>query len=213
MAAAAAMSHQPRLPDQSGIPLSESMGQGALGREPRRHYAPGRHRPQAAHRTGASNVCEAVRADVTAARPPVALATSVGWRRGRRVASCGAPIPAPDTGPREPPPWRHPRPSGRAAGRPGRVPEKEGRQMAPKPVTSRGALPLALSAALAWSALPGGAAEAVEFDGADIFLELNATDGDVGVHVFLDAESWRELRIQGPGGQRIVEVTPRGNLA
>jgi hypothetical protein len=85
--------------------------------------------------------------------------------------------------------------------------------MAPKPVASRGALPLALSAALAWSVLPGAAAEAIEFDEADIFLELNATDGDLGVHVSIDAASWRELHIQGPGGQRIVEVAPRGNLA
>jgi hypothetical protein len=84
--------------------------------------------------------------------------------------------------------------------------------MAPKPVASRGALPLALSAALAWSVLPGGAAEAIEFEEADIFYELNATDGDVGVHVSLDAESWRELRIEGPRGQRLIRVSPRGSL-
>src|SRR5687767_5786963 len=85
--------------------------------------------------------------------------------------------------------------------------------MAPKkPIASRGALPLALSAALAWSVLPGGAAEAIEFDEADIFYELNATDGDVGVHVSLDAESWRELRIESPRGQEIIEVEPQGSL-
>jgi hypothetical protein len=61
--------------------------------------------------------------------------------------------------------------------------------MAPKPVAGRGALPLALSAALAWSVLPGGAAEAIEFEQADIFYELNATAGDVGVQVDLPPAS------------------------
>lgn len=84
--------------------------------------------------------------------------------------------------------------------------------MAPRPVTSRGALPLALSAALAWSVLLGGAAEAIEFDEADIFYELNATDGDVGVQVSLDAESWRVVRIASPRGQQIFEVEPKGAL-
>jgi hypothetical protein len=71
-----------------------------------------------------------------------------------------------------------------------------------------------LSSAAAILLLAGGGAAAVaaEFDEADIFLELNATDRDVGVYVSLDAESWRELRIEGPGGQRVIGVSPRGNL-
>jgi hypothetical protein len=89
----------------------------------------------------------------------------------------------------------------------------EEERMALRPVASRGAPPLALSAALAWSILlPGGSVEAVEFDHADIFYELNATDGDVGVQVSLDAESWRVVRIASPRGQQIFEVEPKGAL-
>jgi hypothetical protein len=56
------------------------------------------------------------------------------------------------------------------------------------------------SAALA-AAVPGGEAGAVEpFDEADIFFELNATAGDVGVHVSLDAERWKSLQITDPRG-------------
>jgi hypothetical protein len=84
--------------------------------------------------------------------------------------------------------------------------------MAPRPVTSRGALPLALAAALAWPVPSAGATEAIEFAAADIFYELNATDGDVGVHVALDAESWRGLEIKDPRGKEVGEVEPKGAL-
>ena len=76
----------------------------------------------------------------------------------------------------------------------------------------RRTLPLVPLAVLAWPVPPSGAAEALEFDEADIFYELNATDGDVGVHVALDAESWRDLRIMDPAGRTIAKVQPEGNL-
>ena len=76
----------------------------------------------------------------------------------------------------------------------------------------RRTLPLVPLAVLAWPIPPGGAAEAIEFAAADIFYELNATDGDLGVHVALDAESWRELRIEDPAGRTITRVEPEGDL-
>ena len=76
----------------------------------------------------------------------------------------------------------------------------------------RRTLPLVLPAILAWPVPSSGAAEAIEFAEADIFYELDATAGDVGVHVSLDAESWRELRIESPAGHTIIEVEPKGNL-
>ena len=76
----------------------------------------------------------------------------------------------------------------------------------------RRTLPLVLPAILAGPVPSSGAAEAIEFTEADIFYELDATAGDVGVHVSLDAESWRELRIEGPTGDTIIEVEPKGNL-
>ncbi len=70
-----------------------------------------------------------------------------------------------------------------------------------------------LSAALA-VAVPGGAAGAAEpFDEADIFFELNATAGDVGVHVSLDAERWKSLQITDPRGRDILRMEPQGSAA
>ena len=76
----------------------------------------------------------------------------------------------------------------------------------------RRTLPLVPLAVLAWPVPPSGAAEALEFAEADIFYELDATAGDIGVHVALDAESWRDLRIESPAGHTIIEVEPEGNL-
>jgi hypothetical protein len=76
----------------------------------------------------------------------------------------------------------------------------------------RRTLPLVPLVVLAWPAPPGGAAEALEFAAADIFYELNATDRDLGVHVALDAESWRDLRIENPAGRTIIEIKPESHL-
>ncbi len=89
--------------------------------------------------------------------------------------------------------------------------------MRPEPFASLRALrrrtsPLVPLVVLAWPVPPGGAAEALEFAAADIFYELNATDRDLGVHVALDAESWRDLRIEGPAGRTIIKVEPEGHL-
>ncbi len=83
--------------------------------------------------------------------------------------------------------------------------------MSPKALCRR-TLPLVLLAILAGPVPPSDAAEAVEFTEADIFYELDATAGDVGVHVSLDAESWRGLRIENPTAGTIIEVEPEGNL-
>jgi hypothetical protein len=101
---------------------------------------------------------------------------------------------------------------------PGGVP-KGGKKMAlaleplgsPRALRRR-TLPLVPLAVLAWPVPPGGAAEALEFAAADIFYELDATAGDLGVHVALDAESWRDLRIEGPAGHTIAKVEPEDNL-
>ena len=56
----------------------------------------------------------------------------------------------------------------------------------------------------------GPQARAAEFAEARIFFEYNSTDNDLGVHVFLDAEDWRTLKIVHPNGQTIFEVTTGG---
>jgi hypothetical protein len=53
---------------------------------------------------------------------------------------------------------------------------------------------------------------AADFAEARIFFEYNSTDNDLGVHVFLDGEDWRTLRIVHPNGRTIFEVTTRGGF-
>ena len=72
---------------------------------------------------------------------------------------------------------------------------------------------LMLSAALV-ATLPDGSVRAVErYDETDIFFELNATAGDVGVHVSLDAERWKSLQITDPRGRAILKMEPQGSAA
>jgi hypothetical protein len=56
----------------------------------------------------------------------------------------------------------------------------------------------------------GPAASAAEFKEARIYWEYNSTPNDLGVHVRLDAEDWKALKIVHPNGQTIFEVTTGG---
>ena len=68
---------------------------------------------------------------------------------------------------------------------------------------------VAVPALLAGTLLADGAAAATPFSIANIFFELNSTAGDLGVHVSLDGESWKILRVQDPRGREIVELEPK----
>ena len=69
---------------------------------------------------------------------------------------------------------------------------------------------LAVPALLAWPIITSGSAQAAtSFSIASIFFELNSTAGDLGVHVSLDGESWKILRVQDPRGREIVELERR----
>jgi hypothetical protein len=47
---------------------------------------------------------------------------------------------------------------------------------------------------------------------ATMIVEVNATDGDAGLQVFLDGEPWRSMTLTAPTGQRIVTVNTRTRL-
>ncbi len=47
---------------------------------------------------------------------------------------------------------------------------------------------------------------------AKLYVEYNATDGDVGVHGSFGDEGWSELCIFAPEGMQILGVEPRGSL-
>ena len=51
-----------------------------------------------------------------------------------------------------------------------------------------------------------------EFDETKAFIEMNATDGDVGFHVLLDAEAWEWVTIDDPDGNQIFKEMARRNL-
>jgi hypothetical protein len=51
-----------------------------------------------------------------------------------------------------------------------------------------------------------------KFSEAELFLELNATDGDLGLHALIDGEPWTALEIDGPGPGELLHIVSRGQL-
>jgi hypothetical protein len=47
---------------------------------------------------------------------------------------------------------------------------------------------------------------------AQLFFELNDTDGDLGIQGFIDADAWKRLEIEAPDEQVLMNVWVRGNL-
>ena len=54
--------------------------------------------------------------------------------------------------------------------------------------------------------------EETPFDEASLFLELNHTDGDLGLHALLDGDAWGLISIASPDGREKLRVTARGSL-
>lgn len=79
-------------------------------------------------------------------------------------------------------------------------------------------LPLILAALLASSALAVPAAvsddgrRARPFAVADLFLELNDTDGDLGLHGALDGGAWLNLEIESPNERPLLGLTATRGL-
>ena len=59
---------------------------------------------------------------------------------------------------------------------------------------------------------PARAQQSQSFEQAEIFFELNNTDGDLGLHAAIDGETWTELDIDGPNGRSLLELRARGRL-
>jgi hypothetical protein len=51
-----------------------------------------------------------------------------------------------------------------------------------------------------------------KFDVAELFFELNDTDGDLGIHALIDGEPWKELEIEAPNGREMLEIEVKGRL-
>src|SRR3990170_8956343 len=55
-------------------------------------------------------------------------------------------------------------------------------------------------------------AKAIRLEDATIIVELNDTDDDAGIQVFLDGEPWRSMTVSRPGGRKILDVHATGRL-
>jgi hypothetical protein len=72
---------------------------------------------------------------------------------------------------------------------------------------------VATAALLLGLAAPASRAESeTPFAVADIFLELNDTDGDLGIHALIGGEAWRVLAIESPDELEKLRVTASGTL-
>ena len=54
------------------------------------------------------------------------------------------------------------------------------------------------------------AAQAKKLDDAEIFFEINDTDGDAGIQVFIDGEGWDVMELRGPNGLEFSIAAQRG---
>lgn len=64
--------------------------------------------------------------------------------------------------------------------------------------------------------LPSASAQATgvvrPFKAADLKVEINATDGDAGLQIFLDDEAWKHITIINPAGQVMIDMSATGPL-
>jgi hypothetical protein len=52
----------------------------------------------------------------------------------------------------------------------------------------------------------------IPFSAATIIIEVNSTDGDSGIQIFLDGEGWNLVDIMDPNGSTIVDVMGEGSV-
>ena len=56
------------------------------------------------------------------------------------------------------------------------------------------------------------AAKPIRLDNATMIIEVNSTDRDAGLQVFLDGEPWSEMAVFAPDGRKILDVDATGRL-
>ncbi len=71
---------------------------------------------------------------------------------------------------------------------------------------------LAAMPAPTWAEDDDAKKETIPFSDARIRIEVNATDGDSGLHVLLDAEGWKHVRIYDPKGKLVFYVAGGGSV-
>ncbi|MCB1906911.1 MAG: hypothetical protein KDH15_06045 [Rhodocyclaceae bacterium] len=82
-----------------------------------------------------------------------------------------------------------------------------------KDQTSRRPYLRAMALAALAPGLVGSAAAQLELSQAELFFELNETDGDLGFHAAIDGDAYTRLEIEGPDGRRLLRLSASGALA
>ncbi|MGI9493213.1 MAG: hypothetical protein ACR2QF_12505, partial [Geminicoccaceae bacterium] len=74
---------------------------------------------------------------------------------------------------------------------------------------------LVATIALALAATPSMADDDDEtpFDEAELFFELNNTDGDLGIHGFIDGDAWKKLEIESPEDAQLLMIRATRSVA
>jgi hypothetical protein len=52
----------------------------------------------------------------------------------------------------------------------------------------------------------------IPFDVANLFFELNDTDGDLGIHALIDGEAWKRLKIEDTREHKMLDIKVKGRL-
>ena len=55
-------------------------------------------------------------------------------------------------------------------------------------------------------------AHAIRLAEAAIFIEINATDGDAGIQIFLDGEGWDAMQVRNPRGKVVLNILGEGGI-
>ena len=71
-------------------------------------------------------------------------------------------------------------------------------------------LPVLLALPVVYLGTAGAGAKPVEFSDARLKVEINATDGDAGLQIFLDGEAWNEVELFDPMGTAVLDVDVTG---
>ncbi len=55
-------------------------------------------------------------------------------------------------------------------------------------------------------------AQAIRLSETAIFIEINDTDGDAGIQIFLDGEGWDTMKVKSPHGQVVLSILGEGGV-
>jgi hypothetical protein len=71
---------------------------------------------------------------------------------------------------------------------------------------------LGATAATSMTSAAAGRRTPIRLAEASMIIEVNATDGDAGLQLFLDGEPWRSMTLTAPNDRRILAVNTRSRL-